>query len=434
MKNLRGILLLLCASSIAFAAEDPRFEQGARFEAAGKYENALGEYRSILASDPHNANAFYAAGSVRLKMKDYKGAIANFQLAYKYAPKMTEAYEGSATAYEKLGDKKSAAAERAKNPSSKAPKAEAPKTEAKAEVKAEVKTEKTAKSDSKFSYSSAAFLKAKQAFNAKEYKTACSAAREVLLQEPGNPGAYYYAGAGRYELGEMDKAEYNLKRAFDYPELGYNAHYYLSLIYKKQGKKNLEKAELEAYIQYSKNEAAVASAKARIAELSPAESKTAEAKPAETKPIEAEPANVKPVEALPAEVKPVETKTEEVKPVETAAPVETAPVEAPKPVKQRKLADASIEQANDAYVQGDYVSALAQYQALQKKFRDEDTKAYLLFQIGNVYRCRRDYRSAVAKYREAVEYYPNSEWANEAQRAWEDAVWQEKNADALPRH
>ena len=399
MKNLRGILLLLCTSSIVFAAEDPRFEQGARFEALGKYENALGEYRSILASDPHNADAFYAAGSVRLKMKDYKGAIANFQLAYKYAPKMTAAYEGAASAYEKLGDKKSAAAERAKIGG----KPESPKTEVKAEAP---KTEKSAaKSDSKFSYSSTAFLKAKQAFNAKEYKTACSAAREVLLQEPGNPGAYYFAGAGRYELGEMDKAEYNLKRAFDYPELGYNAHYYLSLIYRKQGKKKEELAELEAYVRLSKNETAIASAKNRIAELSGAEPKAPEAKTAEVKP---------------AEVKPVEV-------------TEPKPVEAPKPVVQKKQTNPTMDLANDAYRQGDYASALAQYQALQKKSRDENTKAYLLFQIGNVYRCRRDFRSAVAKYREAVEYYPNSEWANEAQRAWEDAVWQEKNANALPR-
>ena len=60
-------------------------------------------------------------------------------------------------------------------------------------------------------------------------------------------------------------------------------------------------------------------------------------------------------------------------------------------------------------------------------------RAYLLFQIGNVYRIRRDFRSAVSKYRELVELYPNGEWAVEAQRAWEDAVWQEKNAELLPR-
>jgi tetratricopeptide (TPR) repeat protein len=213
----------------------------------------------------------------------------------------------------------------------------------------------------------------------------------------------------------MDKAEYNLKRAFDYPELGYNAHYYLSLIYRKQGKKKEELAELEAYVRLSKNETAIASAKNRIAELSGAEPKAPEAKPAEVKP---------------AEVKPVEVKTVEEKPVET---VEPKPVEAPKPVVQKKQTNPTMDLANDAYRQGDYASALAQYQALQKKSRDENTKAYLLFQIGNVYRCRRDFRSAVAKYREAVEYYPNSEWANEAQRAWEDAVWQEKNANALPR-
>lgn len=77
--------------------------------------------------------------------------------------------------------------------------------------------------------------------------------------------------------------------------------------------------------------------------------------------------------------------------------------------------------------------ALSIYQALQKRTRDESDRAYLLFQIGNIYRIRRDFRSAVAKYREAVELYPNSEWAREAERAWEDAVWQERNADKLPR-
>ncbi|MEE3340222.1 MAG: tetratricopeptide repeat protein, partial [Hallerella sp.] len=163
--------------------------------------------------------------------------------------------------------------------------------------------------------------------------------------------------------------------------------------------------ELEAYVRLSKNETAIASAKNRIAELSGAEPKAPEAKPAEVKP---------------AEVKPVEV-------------TEPKPVEVPKPVVQKKQTNPTMDLANDAYRQGDYASALAQYQALQKKSRDENTKAYLLFQIGNVYRCRRDFRSAVAKYREAVEYYPNSEWANEAQRAWEDAVWQEKNANALPR-
>ncbi|MCI5600421.1 MAG: tetratricopeptide repeat protein [Hallerella porci] len=399
MKKFGVFFTVFCAASLLSAAQNPRFDQGARFEAAGQYEKALGEYRAILSAEPHNANAFYAAGSVRFKMKDYKGAIANYQLAYKYAPKMNEAYEGAAKAYEKLGDKTKAAAERQKNPNAKAAKEETKSTNASA---------KSAGSD--------LLAKARAAFDAKDYKTACSAAREVLAKDPGNPGAYYYAGAGRYELGEFDKAEYNLKRSFEYAELGFNAHYYLALIYKKQGKADLEKAELEAYVKFSKNESAVAKARTRIAELSG--KSNSEVVKTETP--------AAPVESAPA----TEKSLEEVKPVEAKAEPAPQPVEVKNPPAPKKPMS-PMEQANEAYRQGDYASALSQYQELQKKFRDENTRAYLLFQIGNVYRSRRDFRSAVSKFRELVELYPSSEWSVEAQRAWEDAVWQEKNAKEL---
>ncbi len=407
MKNFAGFLFVFFVA-FAFAA-DARFEQADRFVAAGKYKEALAEYRAILASEPHNAKAFYAAGSVRFKMKDYKGALANYQLAYRYDASMKDAYEGAARSFEKLGDAKQAAAERQKIGG---------KKEAPAAEKKNAPASQTASKDSKsrFSYTSEAFLRAKKAFEAKDFKTACSAAREVLSKEPGNPGAYYYAGAGRYELGEMDKAEYNLKRSFDYPELGFNAHYYLSLIYKKSGKAAEERKELEEYVKLSKNASAVESARARIAELS---GKTEKAEP----PLAEAP------EAPKAETLP------EAKPEPSA---ETAPVAVePKPESPQKKAakpgEATVELANEAFLQGDYAGALAQYQELQKRFRDENSRAYILFQIGNIYRVRRDFRSAVAKYRESVELYPNSEWAREAERAWEDAVWQERNADKLPR-
>ncbi len=401
MKSIRGVLFF-CFASLAFAAEDPRFEQGARFESLGQYEKALGEYRSILASDPHNAKAFCAAGTARFKMNDYKGAIANYRLALKHSPQMQAASEGIAKSCEKLGKARSTVAEC--------------KTETPKKQDAAPKSENVAKSaaDSKYSYSSEAFIKAKQAFNAKEYKTACSAAREVLLKEPGNPGAYYYAGAGRYELGELDKAEYNLKRSFDYPELGYNAHYYLSLIYRKQGKKMAEKEELEKYVSLSKNESALAQAKSRIAELSNQEQKTLSETPAIS---ESQPDKSKTPEK-------VEEKQSEVAAAPEAKPVSNP---APKPVAN------TLESANEAFRTGDFSAALSQYQALLKKSRDENVKAFVLLQIGNVYRNRRDFRSAVAKFRESVELYPNSDWANEASRAWEDAVWQQKNADKLPR-
>ena len=82
-------LSLLIGSS--FAA-DPRMEQGAIFEAKGNYEMALGEYRAMLAEDPRNSEAYFAAAEVRVKMKDYSGALANYRLAYKFNPTMSAAY------------------------------------------------------------------------------------------------------------------------------------------------------------------------------------------------------------------------------------------------------------------------------------------------------------------------------------------------------
>lgn len=422
MKNFCGIFAFLCAAAFVCAATDPRLEQGARFAAVGNYDKALGEYRAMLAENPHNAKAYFAAAEVRFKMKDFSGAVANYRLAYQWAPDMVAAYEGAAKSFERLGDKTSAANERKKMPQipdfddGKKEDASEQKADAKAEEKTEEKKADAKSSDSRFSYSSPVFEKARKLFNSKDYKASGSAFRDVLAKEPGNPGAYYFAGVGRYELGELDKAEYNLKNSFDFPELGYNAHYYLSLIYKKENKKDLEKAELEAYVKLSTNKSAVEKAKARIAELGgkPAEEKKADF-PQETKPQEA--ANLAASES--SSVKESTDVGEMEKSSSSPAPA--------------KKTEGSLDLANQAYKLGNYSSALSLYHEVLNSLKDDDSKSYVLLQMGNIYRNRRDYRSAVAKYRESVEMYPNSEWASESQRAWEDAVWQEKNAAALPR-
>ena len=45
-----------------------------------------------------------------------------------------------------------------------------------------------------------------------------------------------------------------------------------------------------------------------------------------------------------------------------------------------------------------------------------------------------DFHSAASRYREVVQQYPDSDWATEAERALEDAVWLEKHASELPRN
>ena len=277
-------LFLACLVSLPFAA-DPRMEQGARFEAKGEYEMALGEYRSILAEDPKNATAYFAAAEVRMKMKDYSGALANYRLAYKFEPTMSAAYEGAAKVYEALNQKAKADAERAKDPKNRpaeevaAPVEEAapapepvkvaepapePKpVEAKPEPKPEPpkatpveqpKAEPAKVAEPSRSEAPAAndpFEKGRGLLAEGKYKEAAQVWREILAKKPGDAGAYFYAGVTRYEMGEYDKAEFNLKKGAAFKERGNDANYYLALVYKKTGKADLEKKALAAYLKKS---------------------------------------------------------------------------------------------------------------------------------------------------------------------------------------
>ena len=57
-----------------------------------------------------------------------------------------------------------------------------------------------------------------------------------------------------------------------------------------------------------------------------------------------------------------------------------------------------------------------------------------MLQMGNIYREMRDFHSAVTRYRDVVREFPDSDWATEAERALEDAVWLEKHASEFPRN
>lgn len=471
------IIGILSLTSLLFAS-DPRIEQGKVFAKAGEYEKAIAEFRGVLASNPSNAlaaEAYFSAAEVYVKMNNYSRAMANYRLAYQKEPSMSAAYEGVAGLYELLGDKVAAEAERAKDPKNKvieAPAVEAPETAevakeeppkeepkkeevapvqevketpvAKPETKEELKPEpvkQEAKSEvasktsnenqSGFTYDGPLFKKGRSLFDEKKYAEAASIWREILRQQPGNPGAYYFAGAGRYELGELDKAEFNLKRSFDYPELGYNAHYYLSLIYKKQGEKSAEIAELKEYIRLTPNASAKEKAQARLNEL---EGKsTPKAEPAEEKVAEA------PVVEPPlAKEKEEEPKKEEPKKEESVAKEESS-LEALKEVKaeaekqtEEKL-PLSIESANILFQQKDLPEALSYYKDLLEKGLEEEDRAFVLLQMGNIYRERRDFRLAVSRYREILDNHSESFWAKEAERALKDAVWQENHIAELPR-
>ena len=430
-------------------------EQGARFEAKGDFEMALGEYRAVLAENPRDAAAYFAAAQVRMKMKDYSGALANYRLAYKFEPTMSAAYEGAAKVYEVLGQKAKADAERAKDPknnpvveapieaaavaepapepakaepakvaeSKPEPKpvevakpepakvAEAPKS---VEKPAEVAKAEPAKVDAA---SNDPFEKGKALYAEGKYKEAAPLWREVLRKQPGHAGAYFYAGLTRYQLGEMDKAEFNLKKGLEYKDEGNDANYFLALIAKNNKKQDQELKFLAAYMKKAAPSAKYrAAAEARIAEIKA--EKDSKNQPA----------------AAPATemVAKVETKAAEPAP---AKAVEEAPVAEP---KVADIADApsgapTIANANLLYSAGSIEAAVKMYKALLETELQPEERYFTMLQLGNAYRELRDFHSAVVRYREVVQQFPDSDWAAEAERALEDAVWLEKHASELPR-
>lgn len=460
--NIRLSAAFLVLSIGISLAADPRIEQGAIFEAKGEYEMALGEYRAILAEQPQNSEAYFLAAEVYLKMpkQDFARALANYRLAYKFTPTMSKAYEGAAKVYELMGKKAKAEEERAKDPKNKpteevtAPAVEL--TEAPAVQTAEAKAAEPAKAETapaavetkaaekapepakvtepampaaetpkpvetakaaepakaEAAMPTDPFEKGKVFLAEGKYKDAAAMWREVLAKQPGHAGAYFYAGVTRYEMGEYDKAEFNLKKGLTYKEQGNDANYYLALVYQKIKKADLEKKALAAYLKK-----AAPDAKFR----KPAEDRLAEMKAAAD--------SAKVASAAPAEGT-AEVAKDAAPVAEKAAPVETAPVAS----ETKGPSDTpTVANANLLFKAGNFAAALQMYKALLETEISADERYFVTLQMGNIYRELRDFHSAVTRYRTVVQQYPESDWATEAERALEDAVWLEKHASELPR-
>ena len=441
-KKLSFIALAFLLGMSQSWAVDPRIEQGARFEAKGQYEKALGEYRAMLAENKKNTEAYMAAGKVRMKMKDYKGAVANFRLAYGYDPSLTEAYEGAAKAYEAMGQQAKADAERAKikgaKTASAAPaatkaetaKAEPAKTQAKAAQPAQTaqatpaaKTAAPAKTEIPKAAQTAQpaladnedpFEKGKALVAEGRYAEAAPLWRAALAKRPGDAGAYFYAGLSRYEMGEYDKAEFNLKKGLPYKERGNEANYYLAKIYQKGKKTDLEKKSLAAYLKKAAPDAKFRkAAEDRLAEINAVANAAAEEKALK----EAEAKALK-------EAK--KTGNDKARSAETAVSSQKEDVS--------PTATNSIANANALYADGYNEAALQMYKALLENEITPDERYFAMLQMGNIYREMRDFHSAVTRYRDVVREFPDSDWATEAERALEDAVWLEKHASELPRN
>jgi tetratricopeptide (TPR) repeat protein len=286
----RFFILAVLATGFAFAqnSQSVRLKQAQEYANQGKYKEALDEYKAVLSADKSNAEAYLGAGDVRFKLKEYKLALDNFQLAQKYNPKLTSAIEGSAEAYEALSQKDKALAnwrilaesgtqeQKAKAQSrigtllgtnaAENSKPQTPSPQPNSQTTQTPQASGTASSQ-KFTYDSPEFKAGLAAYEKKQWTESAKYWRDVLKKEPGNPGAYYYAGVCRFNMGELDNAIINFNKSFDFPEKGYNANYYLGRVYEQKGDKAKAISYYTKYMQLTTSAEGKADAKNRIASL-----------------------------------------------------------------------------------------------------------------------------------------------------------------------
>jgi len=276
--SLFAFIAILYTQLFAQNAQSLRLKQAEEFANQGNLTQALDEYKAVLSADKNNADAYLGAGNVRYKMKDYKLAADNFKLAQKYNPKLTKAIEGEAEAYEALQQKENALAKwrvlAESGTSEQKQKALShigtllgtagikPVTQSAQSQSAQSQAPPAEGAKGKYTYDSPDFKAGLEAYNKKNWSESTKHWREVLKKEPGNPGAYYYAGVCRYNMGEMDAAAINFLKSFDYPEMGYNANYYLGRIYEQKK----DKKAISYYNKYLQSPKASTEGKAEVKE------------------------------------------------------------------------------------------------------------------------------------------------------------------------
>ncbi len=270
--------LAVCSMTTkALADDEVRLKVAAEYEKKGELNKALEEYRAILVDEPKNATALTKAGYVELRQKKYESAASYFANALQGDPSSAMSLTGMAQAQEGKGayeqsilywrrlsdlphEKNKGVAEKEIQRLLKKLGGETPPDLVSG-------SEKASASTGGFTYDGPLFTKALDLYNKGENEKALEAWRSVLKSQPGNPGAYYYAGVNRYNLAQYDKAEINFRKGFSYPEKGFNGHYYLGRIYEKDGKVSEAIAHYQKYLQQTESAAGKKEVKGRIDKL-----------------------------------------------------------------------------------------------------------------------------------------------------------------------
>ncbi|MBD3320916.1 MAG: tetratricopeptide repeat protein [Chitinivibrionales bacterium] len=258
------LLLLPLVSGTMFAEEAAdyiHYRLGIKYKRENDFERAIEEFRKVLAAYPDNYNAYMHLAEIRKAQNRPRLVIYNLKKALAYNPGWGKAHKLLAAAYEadrqyqkaimelQLYQQACDPAERdsiqtkidgliARVTGKQAPGEQQKKDPQPAKRPAERSaqtsrsrkapgTTRTAKPSTK---AEDAFEKGVLFYSQERYDESLELLKECLRYQPGHPGAYYYAGLIRRRQGKNGMAKINFLKSLSYPELGYNAHFYLGKI------------------------------------------------------------------------------------------------------------------------------------------------------------------------------------------------------------
>lgn len=260
-----GFFLNIVTVSAEDVEEYIHYRLGVKYKNDKKYDEAIEEFRKVLAEYPESYNAYMHMAEIRVAQNRSRLVIYNLKKALTYNPGWGKAHKMLAATYQKDGQIQKAIIELQQYLQSSDP-AERDSLQNQIEhliglvntndnsvketdstqnsgveinpASAIDKQRSNSAQNSTIKKESAAdsgqieqvFRKALQLYNDSNYNAAMNKFREVITLDSKHSGGYYYAGLIRFKLGQSKMAKINFKKALSYPEQNYSAYYYLGKI------------------------------------------------------------------------------------------------------------------------------------------------------------------------------------------------------------
>jgi tetratricopeptide (TPR) repeat protein len=258
------LLSIVLFSSLCFSADDSgeyiHYRLGVKYKDEKRYDDAIEEFRKVLASYPDNYNAYMLMAEIRTLQGQPNLTVYNLKKALQYNPGWNKAHKMLADAYEKDGQLQSAMGElqlymQSCDPAERdslqkiinrlVPKSgpgAAGDLGVKVPVNSALKGRVDQNTNDNMNLKTAValpgdpqadekFISAVKLYDQKKYDEALETLKQVRSMKPAFSGVYYYAGMIRRFTGQQKMAKINLLRGVDYPEQGYNAYLQLGKIF-----------------------------------------------------------------------------------------------------------------------------------------------------------------------------------------------------------